>query len=540
MPHGGNILVEALRAHGVRRLSCVAGESYLPVLDALVDVPEIEVIGCRHESGATFMAESWGLLDATRPGVALVTRGPGACNASIGIHAAMQSSSPVVMFVGLIGTADRGREAFQEFDLEKMFGALGKWSCVIDRQEDIPAMVAKAFHTACEGRPGPVVVGLPEDVLFPEVENIDAVAPIEIKEKSSDIAPLVEALKGAERPLLLVGGTRWRDEDCKVLEEFAGGNDLPVVAAFRRQDIFDHNHDCYIGELGTGPNPDLVEHVKQADVVVVLNERVDEITTQGYTVFQGGQKIIHVHPDKNVFGKGCPSDIQIETHIGPVVAALEGEALNGRWGDWRKAGRELYESWTAIGLKDGGWKGADVTQIFAQLRELLPEDAIVTTDAGNFSGWAQRYLRYGRPGRLLAPVSGAMGYAVPSAVGAAIAEPERVVVGLCGDGGFMMSGQEIATAMQAEAKPIILLFNNSVFGTIKMHQEREYPGRKSATDLCNPDFVKLGESYGAFAARVKHADDFEPAWTRALMSGKPALIEIEMDPAQVTTRSHKN
>ncbi|GJL85235.1 MAG: thiamine pyrophosphate protein [Micavibrio sp.] len=543
MAHGGKILVESLNAHGVRRVSCVAGESYLPVLDALLDYPDIEVITCRQESGASFMADGWGNLNDGAPGVAFVTRGPGACNASIGLHTAMQASTPVILFVGLINTKDRGREAFQEFDLEQMFGSLSKWAAVIDKAEDIPEMVAKAFHVAGSGRPGPVVLGLPEDILFPDVSGVQQVTPLEVSEiapKADDVAAIQEALQGAEKPIVLVGGSLWGDEDCRALENLAKNSNLPVVTSFRRQDIFNHKHECYGGELGTGPNPKLVERMGQADLVLILNARVNEITTQSYAIVQGGdQKIVHVHPSSSVFGKGCKADIEIESQIAPMAKALADMKIDGgKWEVWCQEARRDYEEWSGIDkTQEQNWDGADVTQIFGELRELLPEDAIITGDAGNFSGWVQRYLHYGRPGRLLAPVSGAMGYAVPSAVGAAIARPDKTVVGFCGDGGFMMTGQELATAAHHGAKPIILVFNNSVFGTIRMHQEREYPGRHSGTDLTNPDFVKLGESYGAFAARVEKAADFKNAWDEALKSGKAALIEIVMDPRQSTTRS---
>ncbi len=546
MTHGGKLLVDALNAHGVKRISCVAGESYLPVLDALLDYPEIKVVTCRQESGAAFMAESWGAFDVSSPGVVMVTRGPGACNASIGLHAAMQASTPMIMFVGLINTNDKGREAFQEFDLAQMFGSLSKWAVELDDMSQITEYVERAFHIATSGRPGPVVIGLPEDVLFPNFEGkIPSVSPKKVEvitPDSDDMNAAYAMLRNASKPMILVGGSNWSDKACADLGTYASSSNIPVVTSFRRQDILDNNHDCYIGELGTGPNPKLLERVEQADVVLVLNARVNEMTTQGYALLSGknpNQKIIHIFPERAEFGKGCTPDLAIHGHIQPTLDALNVQPLGGEvWDDWRVDARSDYVEWTDI---DEGntpkWNGADVTQIYAQLRKLLPDDAIITTDAGNFSGWAQRYLRYGRPGRLFAPVSGAMGYAVPSAVGASIVHPDRVVVGICGDGGFMMSSQELATALQNDAIPIILLFNNGVFGTIKMHQQREYPDRISATDLSNPDFVALGKSYGAFAARVEDASEFTSVWQDALASKKAALIEICMDPAQVTTRS---
>ncbi len=543
MSHGGKIIVESLVAHGVRRVSCVAGESYLPVLDAFLDFPQIEVVTCRQESGVSFMAAGWAALE-NAPAVAFVTRAPGACNAAVGLHEAMQSSTPLVLFVGLIAKADRGREAFQEFDMVQMFGSLSKWAAVIDDARDIPAIVARAFHEAVSGRPGPVVIGLPEDVLFPEVDGAGQASPIAVESispKDKDIAALREALQKAERPIMLVGGSLWRDEDCHALEGIADRAELPVVASFRRQDIFNHRHRCYAGELVFGANPKLVERIRQADLVLILNARVTDPTTQGYTLLQGdkGQKIIHVYPSKSVFGKGCKVDIGVESHISPVLKALAGMEIDGsRWADWRSEARKDYEQWNHIEPGRGQkWNGADVTQVFAVLRDLLPDDVILTGDAGNFSGWVQRYLRYGRPGRLLAPGSGSMGYAVPAAIGASIARPDRLVVGFCGDGGFMMTGQELATAAHHGAKPVIIVFNNGTYGTIRMHQEREYPGRHSATDLTNPDFVRLAQSYGAFAARVENVRNFKSVWKKALESNKVALIEIVMDPRQSTAMS---
>lgn len=537
---GGQALVKALDEHKIERVFCVAGESYLPALDALLDSPATEVVTCRQESGVTFAAEAYGLLTG-KPGIAFVTRGPGACNASIGVHAAKQSSSPLVMFVGLVRTEDRGKEAFQEFDLPQMFGSHTKWSAVIDRVEDIPRMVCQAMHLAVSGRPGPVVLGLPEDILSQELGDCE-IKPVMVQPQAvhaHSVKNILNILSGAQRPVVIVGGSCWSDQACQDLASFAAGAHLPVAASFRRQDLIDHDAGSYIGELGTGPNPKLVEAVGQADVVLVLGARINEIMAQSYTLFKPEQTLIHVYPDAEETGKAYAPDLAVQADIELFAAALAAARLDGRnWAGWRDRLRAQYTEWSDIEEGTGaGWDGADMTQIFAKLRKLLPEDAIVTTDAGNFSGWCQRYLRYGRPGRLLAPISGAMGYAVPSAISASLECRDKVVVGFCGDGGFMMTGMELATAMHHGAKPIIIVCNNSMYGTIRMHQERDFPGRISGTELTNPDFVKLAESYGAFSARVSDEADFESVWKEAVAADRLALIEIQMDPRQITTNA---
>lgn len=533
-------MVAGLQAHGVDTVFCVAGESYLPVLDALLDALEIKVITCRQESGATFMAEAYAQLTG-KPGVAFVTRGPGACNASIGIHTAKQSSVPVILFVGLINSMDRDREAFQEFDLPQMFGSLSKWSSVIDRAERVGEYVMRAFTVSMAGRPGPVVLGLPEEVLTNKVETqrVRSVPLMPVSPDRVQMAVLEALLERVQRPLMIVGGSLWSDKLCSLLGKSMELDNIPVASALRRQDIIDHNSGSYIGELSFGPNPKLLERIKSADMIIAVGERLDEITMQGYTLIEKAQKLVHVYPAAEEFGKAHFPHMAIQAHPESFIHAFWDMKLKSEgWKQWRDEARQDYLDWTAIKEDfSAGWKGADMHQVFRQLRDLLPPDAIVTTDAGNFSGWAQRYLRYARPGRKLAPVSGAMGYAVPSAVAAAIQYPDRVSLGICGDGGFMMTGQELATALHHKVKPIIMVCNNSMYGTIRMHQEREYPGRTSGTALTNPDFVKLGESYGAFAARVSDAREFPAVWETALASGRAALIEIVMDPRQISTQS---
>ena len=426
MATGGHILIHTLAKHHVERVFCVAGESYLPALDALLDFPAIDVITCRHESGATFMAETYGALTG-RPGVAFVTRGPGACNASIGVHAAMQSSTPLVMFVGLVGISDRDKEAFQEFDLAQMFDSHTKWSAVVDSADRLAEYTARAIHIASSGRPGPVVIGLPEEVLTQDGGDVlpKAIPAAQVHTSAKDITRVIDALSGAEKPLIIAGGGGWDDQACADLAGFASASHIPVCAAFRRQDVVNHKSNHYAGELGTGPNPALVESVKKADVVLYLNGRFSEITTQNYSLFQDGQTVIHVYPDADEFGKGHLPDITVQSHVGPFISALAAKRVDGRkWAGWRDELRQQYVAWSTIEKgESAAWNGADMTQIFAFLQEALPEDAIVTTDAGNFSGWCQRYLRYGRPGRLMAPISGGMGLSVPAAVGASIQYP---------------------------------------------------------------------------------------------------------------------
>jgi len=537
--HGGQLLVKALAAHEVDHVFCVAGESYLPALDGLLDFPGINVVTCRHESGATFMAEAYGNLHA-RPGVAFVTRGPGACNASIGVHAAHQASSPLVMFVGLVGIADRDKEAFQEFDLKEMYGSLAKWVAVIDDSARIPEYVARAFHLAQSGRPGPVVIGLPEEVLFSDVEDqaVRVIPPVVNTVTAQDVARVCDVLGGAQRPVVLVGGGGWSDEACGALHRFSEQNDLPVAVSFRRHDIFDHGHGNYIGELGTGTNPALVQRVKDADVVLIIGARLSEITTQGYSIFHEGQRVVHVYPDASIFGQSVLPDFVVQSDQLSFLSGLCEASLTLSVREWRDVARADYEQWSGIEAENNtAIQGADMTQVFRQLRDVIPRDAITVMGVGNFSGWCQRYLRYGRPGRLLGCIAGAMGYGVAAAVGASIVHPEKTVVGIVGDGGFMMSASEMATALHHGAKPILIVCNNGIYGTIRMHQEKHYPGRVSATGLSNPDFVKLAESYGAFAARVEHADDFTDVWQAAVDSGRMALIEIAMDPRQISTQT---
>ena len=540
---GGQILVKSLSFHGVDKISCVAGESYLAALDAMLDHKNISVITCRQEGGAAFMAESWGKLTG-RPGICFVTRGPGVCNASIGIHTAMQDSTPMILFMGQVGRAERGREAFQEVDVRAVFGTLAKWATEIDDPAAIPEVINRAFKVAMSGRPGPVVIGLPEDMLTQQatVTMPPPATPVMPGIDKNALNALKDILKGASRPVVIIGGGTWNEQGIADFAKFANACHLPVAASFRRHDLFDHGNACYAGELGTGPNPALTAKVKEADLIISFGARLNEITTQTYTLLEppvAKQKLIHIHSSENELGKVYTPALAIHADVNALAAELAGGfGIDGRkWAGWKEELRSQYLEWTKIDVASRPqWNGADMTVIFEYLRRTLPKDSIVTTDAGNFSGWAQRYLQYGRPGRLLAPLSGAMGYAVPSAVGASLAAPDKIVLGLCGDGGFMMTGQEIATAIHHSAKPIIMVCNNGMYGTIRMHQERDYPTRVHGTELKNPDFAAYARAFGGHGETVERTADFEAAFERALGAGKPSIIHVKTDAEAITSR----
>ncbi|EWY36459.1 thiamine pyrophosphate protein [Skermanella stibiiresistens SB22] len=537
---GGQLLVDSLRVHGADRAFCVAGESYLEVLDAFHDAPDIELVTCRQEGGAANMAEAAGKLTG-RPGICFVTRGPGACNASIGVHTAMQDSTPMILFVGQVARDQAEREAFQEIDYRRMFSPVAKWAAQIDDAARIPEFVSRAFHVATSGRPGPVVLALPEDMLRDTVTVplTGRFTEVQAHPGAADLTRVADLLSAAERPLVLVGGSGWTDAACADLKRFAEAWHLPVCSSFRRQDVLDNTSPSWIGDLGTGPNPKLLARVKQSDLLLVIGARLGEMTTQGYELIdlpETSQTLIHVHASAEELGRVFRPDLPIQSGSAPFIAALAGRVptRSAPWREWTEGARGDFLEW----LEPASYDGAlDLGAVSVWLRDRLPEDAIVTIDAGNFSGWAQRFLSYRRPGRQLGPTSGAMGYSVPAAVAAKLVHRDRMVVGFVGDGGFQMSGQELATAMHTGAAPIILLFNNGMFGTIRMHQEKRYPDRVSATALTNPDFAALAQSYGAFGAVVERTEQFAPAFEAAVASGKAAVIELRMDPEVITTRT---
>jgi len=539
---GGQLVVGCLKAHRVEMAFSVAGESYLEVLDALYDAPEIRLVTCRQEGGAAFMAEAYGKLTG-KPGVLLVTRGPGACNAAIGIHTAFQDSTPMVVLVGQVARDQIDREAFQEVDFRKMYAPLAKWVTQIDMTERVPELLNQAFQVAVSGRPGPVVVALPEDML----RDVAAVAPVgpyravRAHPGSQDLAELRRLLTAAERPMVLVGGSGWNDPACADIGKFLAASDLPACCSFRRQDIVDNRLDVYCGDLGTGAAPSLVARLKAADLVLAIGARIGEITSQSYSLLgipDPGKTLVHIHASAEELGRVFRPALAIQSGMPEMAAALAAlePVKSPRWSAWRRECRTEYEA----GLQPSKLTdnpALDLGRVMTWLRQRLPDDAIVTSDAGNFSGWPNRFLTYRRPGRQLGPTSGAMGYGVPAAVAAKLAHPDRIVVGFVGDGGFLMTGQELATALAEGPGPVILLFNNSMYGTIRMHQERRFPGRISGTDLKNPDFTSLARAYGAFAAEVARTEEFAPAFEEAVAAKRAAVIELKMDPEIITTRT---
>ena len=537
---GGQILVEALRHHGVDRIYCVPGESYLPVLDALYDAPEIAVVSARHEGAAANMAEADGKLTG-RPGVCFVTRGPGATHASVGVHTAFQDSTPMVLFIGQVARGARDREGFQEVDFRAMFAPLAKWSGEIDDTARIPEYVARAFRTAVSGRAGPVVLSLPEDMLSEAIETsgqpIPAAPAARAAPRSSDLRSLNELLRQSLRPLVIVGGTGWTREGTAALAEFARRNDLPVAASFRRQDLVDNRSDVYCGHLGLGVDPTLAERVKAADLIVAIGSRLGENTTNGYTLLAPPvprQTLIHVHPDPDELGRVYQPRLAIASDLSEFALALPTVEIprNEDRAAWLRDARRAYTRFATPPSISGD--AVDLAAVLGWLSDNVAEDAIIASGAGNYTVWVHRYFRYRQPRTEMAPTSGSMGYGVPAGIAAKLRHPDREVVAFAGDGCFLMYPQEIGTAVQHNASLIIIVVNNGTYGTIRMHQERRYPGRVIATQLLNPDFVALARSYGAFAERVETTGHFPEAYRRARAARRPALLELCVDSEQLT------
>jgi acetolactate synthase-1/2/3 large subunit len=541
--NGGQILVEALIRNAVDTLYCVPGESYLPVLDALHDATSIRTIVTRHEGAASNMADAYGKLTG-RPGICFVTRGPGATHASNGVHTAKQDSTPMILFVGQIESGFKGREAFQEVDYTQMFGGLAKWATEIDRIERIPEIVSKAFSIAMSGRPGPVVIALPEEILFGSAHVADA-QPVRIARAAPDSAALEEMLErlgAAKQPLVIVGGTGWDVDSTQALQRFVHANHLPVAASFRRQDLFDNRDPHYVGQLGLGTSPKLLERVKNSDLLLVIGSRLSETVSQGYTLIESPspkQPMIHVHPDPEELNRVYHAELAILSSLSSfahAVATLQPVPSNV-WKSWTDAARADYLAHSTPALPHPQHTGVDLGSVVAHLNEVLPDNAVITNGAGNYTVWVHRFYRYRQPATELAPTNGAMGYGFPASIAAKLHDPKRTVICFAGDGCFMMYPQELATAMQYNAPIVVIVVNNGMLATIRMHQEREYPGRVSATELANPDFIALAKSFGAHAERVERSEDFPAAFQRAQKAGVAALIELRTDPRQITPQA---
>ena len=535
---GGRVLADALVAQGIDTAFVVPGESYLDVLDGLYDVGDrLRTITCRFEAGAVNMAEAYGKL-LGRPACAFVTRGPGACHASIGVHIAMQDSTPLLLFVGQIPFAETDRESFQEVDYRRMFGPLAKWVTQIDDAQRIPEIVAHAVDVATSGRPGPVVIALSEEmqkhlVDVPDLPRTHLLPPMPDPRAVAEIPRL---LARSRKPLAIVGGSTWTAEGRAALHRFLQAHDLPVAVGFRRQATYDGTASNFVGDLGVGPDPALIARAREADLILAIGTRLSEAVTQGYTLFDtaGRTPIIHAYPEASEIGRvhrvalGIPGDINA---FARAAAALPPGPTP--WSDWtrslraqREAGREVPEQ---LGLNIG--------RVMRELEGLAAPDAVFTCDAGNFAGWPARFINFNDTQRFIGPTNGAMGYGVPAGIGAAIALPGRQTIVFVGDGGMLMTGTEIATAFHHGVAPIVLVFNNGMYGTIRMYQERTYPGRVSGTALTNPDFARFMQSFGGHGEVVERNEEFVPAFQRAMASGKPALIELRQSPEQITSRA---
>ena len=535
--NGGQVLVDSLVALGARKAFGVPGESYLAVLDALHDTQgRLDFVNCRNEGGAAFMAAAWGKLTG-QPGICMVTRGPGVTNASIGVHTAMQDSAPMLLFVGQVGTDMKGREAFQEIDYRAVFGSMAKWAVEIDDVDRIPEILARAWTTALSGRPGPVVIALPEDMLASLTDAAPLTGMAVIREPAPDAATVAEVgamLAASRRPLILMGGCNWTSEGRRALQAFAEASDIPVVAAFRYQDQFDNFSPVYAGEAGVGMPDHVRRLITEADTILAINVRFGEMTTDGYTLLSvpvPRQTLIHVHASDREIGKIYQPTLGIQAGPNAFAAALR--ELRGDWADWRAQARASWEAGFDLPPLPSP---VDMGVATAHLRDVLPADAILTNGAGNFTVWPNKFYKFGPEARLLAPQSGAMGYGLPAAIAAKVADPHRTVVCFAGDGDFQMNCQELATGLQYGAQPIVLLLNNGIYGTIRAHQERTYPARISGTDMVNPDFVALAKAYGMHAERVENTDDFPAAFARARASATGAVLDLVISPEALTPR----
>ena len=534
---GGQILVDQLVAQGAEHVFCVPGESYLAALDAMHDAP-LTVTVCRQEAGAAMMAIANARL-VDRPGICFVTRGPGATNAAHGVHIAQHDSVPLILFVGQVERGMLGRGAFQEMDYPAFFGSTTKWTTQIEDPARIPEIVQRAYHVAMQGRPGPVVIALPEDVLTERADVRDAprVAPAPIWPGPAQMAELQKMLAIAERPVAILGGVGWSDRGRATFQRFVERFDLPVAVSFRRASLFDGNHPNFCGEIGIGPNPKLKSRIASADLVLLVGGRMSEMPSQAYTLFDipaPRQKLVQVYPDPLEIGRVYHPVLGIVATADAFCADVEGLQPPARvsWRDETRQARADYLGWSDLTPEMPG--PVDLGALMLWLRERLPEGAIVTNGAGNYAIWPGRFLRFGRHGEQLAPTSGSMGFGVPAAVGAKRTRPDRMVVSFSGDGCFLMNGQEFATAVQYDLAIVFIVIDNAMYGTIRMHQEREYPGRVTGTDLKNPDFAAYARAFGGHGETVQATADFAPAFERAIASGMPSIIHVKIDPEAIT------
>ncbi len=539
MRHGGKILVDQLEAQGASAAFTVPGESFLAALDGLHDSNRIKTVICRQEGGAAMMAEAWGKMTGD-PGICMVTRGPGAANAMAGLHIAQQDSTPMIMFLGLPGEKHEDREAFQEIETKSLFGSFVKWAAVIRDTDRIPEYVSRAYHTAMNGRPGPVVLGLPEDMLSAAGEAADAkparfAAP---SPSASDEDTLVAALAKAKRPLVIVGGPGWSRDIQKKVEAFAARFDLPVAAAFRFQDYIDNRHPCYVGHAGIGLDAKLADAISNADLLLVIGARLGEMTTSGYTLIDIPNPksfLVHVHPSGNELGSVYSPDLPINA-TAATFADLLGRLptpAEKPWSAHRAALRQSYLGYIAPVTTPGLVR---LEEVVKTVSDMLPEDGIVTNGAGNYAAFVHRYTQYKGYRSCLAPTSGSMGYGLPAAIAAKLADPTRTVINFAGDGCFMMTGQELATAVQYGLDIVTVVVNNGMYGTIRAHQEKQYPDRVSGTTLVNPDFAAYARAFGAHGETVERTEDFKPALERAMASRKAAIIEVKTDQEALTPR----
>lgn len=552
MRSGGQVVVAWLEQQAVERIFCVPGESYLPVLDALHDSC-VETVVARHEGGAAMMAEAHGKLTG-RPGVVIVTRGPGATNAASGVHVAHQDSTPLVLLVGQVGRDMIGRDAFQEVDYRQTFGGIAKWVEQIDRVDRIPEVLSHAWHVAMSGRPGPVIVALPEDVLREQtaVGTGGFVQAADSGPTDAQLDALEERILCAHRPMVVVGGSRWDAATTQKLSNWAQRWQLPIAASFRRQQLLDHADPHYVGDVGLAINPNLAARVGASDLLILLGGRFSENPSQGFALLdipEPAHHLVHIHPGSEELGRVYRPDLAICATPGAFLTAalarpetplsVQKETAASGVADQRAShviqAREDYLAWSSNPPASPG--AMQLGEVVTHLNQCLPHNAIVTNGAGNYAGWFHRYYRYGGYGTQLAPVSGSMGYGLPAAIAAKLQEPERTVVCVAGDGCFQMTGQELACAVQTGVNIIVLVIDNGMYGTIRMHQEGNYPGRVSATNLLNPDFVALAQAYGAYAEQVASARDFPVALERAQGSGKPALLHLRLDPEAISVTS---